>query len=415
MTAEEGRVVITGIGAIMPGSTSRDEIWNACLNGISAIKEIRSFDSSSSSVGIAGEISDEVINRLLPEEKQDKVDRFSALAMIAAREALEDSGLDHQSIRDRVGVYIGSGYAGRMSIDKYNQAMYRGGVKRVHPRLMQNNISNAASGEIAIYLGLTGANLAYSVGFSSASYALVQAYNALRLNQLDAILAGGAEAPVLPLVLEELKDIGQMSSRREDPARISRPFDRDRDGFVASEGSCMVVLEKLENALSRGARIYAEMKGYSVQYDRVRGVDGRIGSEMMAATIVSALNDAELSPERVDYISASGLSTTEDDRAETGAVRDVFGDRAGGVPMSSVKSVTGYALAASEALELAVCAMSIKNGMVAPTANLEVPGEGCDLDYVPNEARELEVDVAVSNTFAIDGNYSSIVLERYGD
>jgi 3-oxoacyl-[acyl-carrier-protein] synthase II len=412
---EAGRVVITGIGAIMPGSTGKDEVWHDCLNGISAIGEIKAFDSSSSTVGVAGEVSDEVIRQFLPEDKQGKVDRFSALAMIAAREALDDSGIDYSSMRDKVGVYLGSGYTGRMSIDKYNKALYRGGVKRVHPRLMQNNISNAASGEVAIYLGLNGANLAYSVGYSSGSFALVQAYNALRLNQLDAIIAGGAEAPILPLVLEEMKDLGEMSRRREDPTKVSRPFDRDRDGFVASEGSCIIALEQLESALSRGAKIYAEFKGYSVQYDMERGAGKTIGSEAMVRTIDSALEDANMPPERVDYISAHGLSTRDDDRAETRALKDSFGAHAERLAVSSIKSVTGYSIAASEALEVAVSALTMKDSRVPPTMNLETADEECDLDYVPNKLREMEVDVAVSNTFGIDGNYSSIILEKYNE
>jgi len=411
--AERSRVVITGIGAIMPARTGREAIWDACLKGKSGIAEIRSFDVSSFPIGVAGEIADDHLFPLLPEEKLGKVDRFSALAMVASKEALDDSALDPQTMAERIGVYMGSGYSGRKSIDEQNAAMYRGGARRVHPRLMQNNITNAASGEVAIYLGLKGANLAYSVGYVSGSYAVVQAFNTLRLGYLDAILAGGAEAPILPLVLEEMMDIGEMSRRREDPPTVCSPFDEKRDGLVAAEGACVLVLERLESALSRRAPIYAELKGYRITYDRERKVRGGLRIGEMASTMEEALKDSGHRPEQVGYICASGLSMTADDVAETKAIKKVFGIQAGDIPVSSIKPVTGYAIAASEVLESAVCALAIQRGAIPPTINLIDPDRECDLDYVPRQSREAEVKVAMSNSFGIDGNYSAFVLEKY--
>ena len=409
----EDRVVITGIGVIMPGNIGRDKAWNACLRGRSGIREISAFDASSFPVGVAGEVSDDELYQLLPEEKWDKVDRFSALAMAGAKEALEDSGLDPSSMGERIGVFMGSCFSGRKSIDKQNEALYRGGARRVHPRLMQNNITNACSGEIAIYLGLKGANLAYGVGYSSGSYALIQAFNALKLSRIDAILAGGAEAPILPLVLKEMIEVGEMSVRRDEPTKISRPFDKGRSGFVASEGSCTLVLERLESAMSRGASIYAELIGYNVRYDRSRKSENGFRTCEMAMTMEGVLKEMRYSSDQVDYINASGLSTTADDVAETRAIKEVFCDRANRIAVSSVKPVTGYAVSASEVFEVAICSLAIQKGMVPPTINLDNPEDECDLDYVPNEPREAKISVAMSNSFGIDGNYSSFVLEKF--
>jgi 3-oxoacyl-[acyl-carrier-protein] synthase II len=410
---KDQRVVITGIGAVMPGSIGKDAAWSACLEGISGIEAIRSFDASSFPVGVAGEVSDDELFALLPEEKVDKVDRFAALAMVAAKEALEDSGLDIPAMSEEVGVYIGSGYSGRKSIDKQNAALYRGGARRVHPRLMQNNITNAASGEVAIYLGLKGPNLAFSVGYASGSYALVQAFNALKLGRMRAVLVGGAEAPVLPLVLQEMMDLGEMSGRRNEPHGISSPFDIRRDGFVASEGACVLVIERLESARSRGVPVYAELRGGSVHYDRHRIHEKGLRTDDMAKTMTGAIMEAGLSPEMVGYICASGLSTRGDDVAETMAIRKVFGTSADRVPVSSVKGVTGYAISASEAFGVASCALAIKNGIIPPTINLENPDEACDLDYVPDKPREADIDLVISNSFGIDGNYSSVVLGAF--
>ena len=410
---KSGRVVITGIGAIMSVAVGKDVVWEACVKGTPGIREIASFDVSSFPIGVAGETPDDSFYPLLPEERWDKVDRFSALAMAVAREALEDSGLDPAEMGERIGVFMGSCYSGRKSIDKQNEALYRGGARRVHPRLMQNNITNACSGEVAIYLGLKGANLAYSVGYSSGAYALIQAFNALTRGPLDAVLAGGAEAPILPLVLTEMMQMGDLSTRRDDPAGIVRPFDRQRSGIVASEGSCILVLERMESALSRGAAIYAELKGYGIRYDRNRRTDNGLRTSEMATTMRNALEDAGVSPEEVDYISASGLSTRDDDVAETVAIKEVFGEAAGRIPVSSVKPVTGYAISASEVFEVGLCALAVREGMIPPTVNLVEPDEECDLDYVSGGARELEVKVAMSNAFGIDGNYSSVVLREF--
>jgi 3-oxoacyl-[acyl-carrier-protein] synthase II len=333
--------------------------------------------------------------------------------MAAAKDALDDSKIDPSTRRDQIGIFMGSCYSGRKCVDKYNAAMYRGGIKRVHPRLMQNNLANACSGEIAIYLGLTGANLAYSVGFSSGSYALTQALNALKVSSLEAILTGGAEAPILPLVLEELKAYGEMSEKRDDPTKIICPFDKGRSGFIISEGSCILVLERLESALSRGALIYAELKGYSIQYDRNRKIENGLRTKEMALTMKTALEDSGISPERVGYINASGLSTISDDVAETLAIKEVFGDFASQIPVSSIKPVTGYAISASESFEVALCALAIHRGIIPQTLNLHSLDEKCNLDYVPDEPRKAEIDVAISNSFGIDGNYSSIVLEKF--
>jgi len=279
--------------------------------------------------------------------------------------------------------------------------------------LMQNNITNACSGEVAIYLGLKGANLAFSVGYASGAYSLIQAFNALKVSSLDVILAGGAEAPILPLVLEEMMKIGDLSDRRDDPTGVVRPFDRERSGIVASEGASVMVLERLESAVSRGATIYAELTGYGIRYDRDRSVENGFRTVEMATTMGSALKDAGLSPEQVEYVSASGLSTRSDDIAETRAIKELFGDSADQIPVSSVKPVTGYAISASEVFEVGLCALAIRRGMIPPTANLRNPDEECDLDYVPGEARETEVGIAMSNAFGIDGNYSTIVLRKF--
>ncbi len=407
------RVVITGIGAIMPGGIGTEKVWDACLEGTSGIGEITSFDVSSFPIGVAGEVPDESFYPLLPEDRYDKVDRFSALAMVAAKEAIDDSGIDNMERGEQIGVYMGSCYSGRKSIDKQVDALYRGGVKRVHPRLMQNNITNACSGEIAIYLGLKGANLAYSVGYASGAYALIQAFNALKLSSLDVILAGGSEAPILPLVLKEMMEMGELSVRRDDPARVVCPFDRERSGIVASEGSCVLVLERLESALSRGAKIYAELTGYGIQYDRNRSIENGFRTREMATTMSSALNDAGLSPEQVDYISASGLSSKSDDIAESRAIKELFGEYAERTPVSSIKPVTGYAISASEVFEVGLCALAIKRGMTPPTPNLRFPDEECDLDYISDKARKMDVEFAMSNAFGIDGNYSVIILRKF--
>ena len=302
------RVVITGIGAILPGGVGAEAAWEACRSGRSGIAAISSFDASGFPVGVAGEIPDEEIYTRLPEEKQNKVDRFAGLAMVASREALESSGLDVETEGEQIGVFMGSGYSGRKSIDRQIEALYRGGARRVHPRLMQTHITNAAAGEVAIHLGLKGVNSAYSVGHASGSYAVIQALNALRLGRISAALAGGAEAPILPLVLEEIASIGEVSGRRDDPASVSRPFSRGRDGLVVSEGAAVLVLERLDHARARGAEILAEILGYETRYDRVRVREGGVRAREMAATLQGAVEDAGVEPGDVGYVSASGRS-----------------------------------------------------------------------------------------------------------
>ena len=396
----------------MPGGVGRESAWSACLHGVSGINEIRGFDASSHAIGVAGEVADGDFFDLLPEDKIDKVDRFAALAMAASREALDDSGLVPEAVGEETGVYMGSCYSGRKCIDHQNEKMYRGGARRVHPRLMQNNLTNAASGEVAIYLGLTGANLGYSVGYSSGAYAVAQACNALQLNPLTAILAGGAEAPVPPLVLDEMKGMGEMSRRRENPARISSPFDKGRDGFVASEGSCVLVLESLESAKSRDAHIYAERAGFEATCDAYHMTVPAPDKVQISRAMTLALADARVAPDEVDYISAHGTSTEANDLGETNAIKAVFGEKAYAIPVSSIKSMIGHAIGAAGAIELVATILAMENGRVPPTINQEEPDPGCDLDYVANHSRDHDVEIAMSNSFGFGGNNSSLLLRR---
>ncbi|NIR48626.1 beta-ketoacyl-[acyl-carrier-protein] synthase family protein [candidate division KSB1 bacterium] len=408
------RIVITGLGAITSLGIGIEETWNNYLAGRSGINVVHSFVPTHSTI-LAGRIAhNNSFTHYLSEDKINQVDRFTTLMMIASRIALNDSKIDVEDESENIGVYIGSGFGGTQTVDEQNRVLYAKGPKKVHPRLMQNNITNAASGEVAIELGLRGANVAFSTGFCSGAYAITQAFNALQLSDLVAILAGGTDAPILPTIFNSLSNSGKLSTRTDLPLEACRPFDKERDGFVLGEGAGAIVLETLDHASERGAHIYAELVGFAMTYNtnyHKMTLRNKVGG--MAKTMRLALKDAEVEPSEINYINAYGIGTQEDDLAETNAIKEVFGKRAAKLMVSSSKSALGYAIAASDVVEACLCCLAIEHGIVPPTLNYEVPNGKCDLDYVPTKPRRKQLNAVLSNTFGLDGNFVSLVFRKF--
>lgn len=413
---EKRRVVVTGLGLITPLGTGVDSSWSAFLEGKSGIGRITRFDASDLPVHIAGEVKDFDPSLYIEQKEIKKMDRFIHFALAASTMAIEDSGIritDENA--ERIGVIIGSGIGGLPAIEHYHKVYLEKGYRRITPFFIPMLIINLASGQVSIKFGAKGPNSAVATACATGSHAIGDAFRIIQRGEADVMIAGGTESVITPLAIGGFAVMKALSTRNNEPERASRPFDVDRDGFVMGEGAGIVILESLENAKARGARIYAEVVGYGMTSDAYH-ITAPAPEGAGAATCMSlALKDAGVSPDVVDYINAHGTSTKYGDEIETAAIKKVFGEHAYRLSVSSTKSMTGHLLGAAGGVEAVVSVLSIYNDIIPPTINLDNPDPECDLDYVPHKARHLIVNFALSNSFGFGGTNACLLFKKYRD
>ena len=405
------RVAVTGLGAVTPLGNDVPSTWDAALAGRSGVDWIQSFDASEYPVRIAAEVKNFDPTSVASPKEARKLDRNVLLALGAAREAMGDAGLNGFD-PTRVGVVFGSAIGGFLGVMEQHDILLERGPERVSPNFLPNVLVDSASGQLAISLGIRGPNYAVVSACATGSHAVGEAAELIKRGDADVVLAGGTEACMHPLILAGFCAMRGLVAEEEDPARASRPFDATRAGFVMGEGAAVLVLEDLDSARARGAAVYAEVLGYGASNDAhhmAQPDPDAIGvGEMMRA----ALQRAGLEPERVGYINAHGTSTPLGDAAETKAIKDVFGDHAYELAVSSTKSMMGHCFGAAGAIEAMMCVLAIHHGVLPPTINYREPDPACDLDYVPNEAREARVDVALSNAMGLGGHNGCVLVGR---
>ncbi len=410
------RIVITGMGVVTPVGNDLQSFWQNITAGVSGIGKISLFDASTFDCQIAGEVKNFDPVQWFNEKKDARrTDRFTQLAMAAAKLAMQDASLPG-AVEDpeRFGVMLGSGIGGLKTIEDQHTILMNKGPGRLSPFMIPMLIGNIASGMVSMEFGLQGPNFATVSACATSAHAIGEAWRMIRDGDADAFLAGGSEATIVPLGVGGFAAMKALSTRNEDPQKASRPWDRDRDGFVMGEGAGVIVMEELEHARRRGARIYAEISGYGATADAYHMSAPLPNHEQAQRSMRIALNRAGLNPTDVNYVNAHGTSTPIGDVAETRAVKAVFGDHArGGLVVSSTKSMTGHLLGAAGAVETIVCAKTIETGVVPPTINLDNPGDECDLDFVPHTAREHKVRVALNNSFGFGGHNVSLVIRAF--
>ena len=407
------RVVVTGLGITSPLGTGLEKNWDALTNGRSGIGPITHFDATDFPVKFAGEVRDLSLDDFIDKKEARKMDLFIHYALAAATMALEDSGLEiNQDNAERVGVVVGSGMGGLPSIEKYHGAFLEGGYRKISPFFIPMSIINLAAGQISIKHGAKGPNIAPVSACATGTHAIGDAFRMIQRGDADAVISGGAESTVCPLGIGGFSVMKALSTRNEDPLAASRPFDKNRDGFVMGEGSGIVILEEYESAKKRGAKIYGEVLGYGLTADAYHLTAPSPGGEGAARCMQMALDTAGLNPEDVDYINAHGTSTPFNDLYETIAIKSVFGDHARKLMISSTKSMTGHLLGAAGGVEAIFSLLAISRGVVPPTINYTEPDPECDLDYVPNEARQSDLKVAISNSLGFGGTNATILFRK---
>jgi 3-oxoacyl-[acyl-carrier-protein] synthase II len=406
------RIAVTGLGAVTPLGNDAAASWEAAVAGRSGIDFIRSYDASEQAVRIGAEVKDFDPTGLASPKEIRKLDRFVLFALSAAREAVDDAKLDSAYDPGRVGILFGSAIGGFLGIMEQAEVLRTRGPTRVTPTFIPSVLVDAASGQLAISLGFRGPNYAPVSACATGSHAIGEAAELIRRGDADAVLAGGAEACVHPLIYAGFSAMRGLVSEEEDPPRASRPFDATRAGFVIGEGAGVVVLEDLEAAQRRGARVYAEILSYGASNDAHHMAQPDPDSVGVSEMMHRALNRAGIEPEQVDYINAHGTSTPLGDLAETNAIKDVFGDHAYKLAVSSTKSVTGHCFGAAGAIEAIMCVRAVYDSVLPPTMNYEHPDPECDLDYVPNKARESRVNVALSNAMGLGGHNGCVLVGR---
>ncbi|MBU0719167.1 MAG: beta-ketoacyl-ACP synthase II [Planctomycetes bacterium] len=408
------RVVITGMGAVTPFGVTVDAYWDALIAGRSGITPITRFDASDYDVRIGGECAHFDPAAHLDPKEIKRLDRFAQFALVSCDEAVRASGLDF-SAEDpyRIAVIIGSGIGGISEIEQQHERLLAKGPGRVSAFTIPKLMSNAASGNISIRYGTKGLSLAVASACASATNAIGEAASYIRRGVADIVIAGGAEAGLTRLALSAFASMKALSTRNDDPTRASRPFDRDRDGFVLAEGAGTLVFEELARARRRGASILAEVIGFGASSDADHITQPSEGGEGAAAAMLGALRDAGISPEEVDYINAHGTATPLGDVAECRAIKQVFGEWAKKLVVSSTKSSVGHSLGASGAIELIAAVCAVRHSIIPPTINLDHPSEGCDLDFAPNTARDRKVTVALSNSFGFGGHNACILIRAF--
>ncbi|PWT91376.1 MAG: beta-ketoacyl-[acyl-carrier-protein] synthase II [Acidobacteria bacterium] len=410
------RVVITGLGMVSPLGIGTAENWNRLIEGQSGIGLITRFDTTEYTSKIAGEVKNFDPANWIPKKEIKKMDRFIHYAIAASDFAVQDSGLKIDSSNNtRAGVYIGSGIGGFGVIEETHTALMQGGPRKISPFFIPASIVNLASGWVSIRSGAKGPNSATCTACTTGAHAIGDAYKIIQRGAADIMIAGGSEGCITPLGIGGFCAMRALSTRNDEPQKASRPFDRDRDGFVMGEGSGILILEALENARKRNAKIYAEVVGYGMSSDAFHitapSEDGDGAIRVMQETLL----DARVRPEEVDYINAHGTSTPFNDKAETMAIKKVFGEHAKKLAVSSTKSMTGHLLGAAGGLEGAIIALSIHHQMLPPTINLDNPDAECDLDYVPHRSRPATIRYALSNSFGFGGTNGALLFKRFSD
>ncbi|HEY8394930.1 MAG TPA: beta-ketoacyl-ACP synthase II [Thermaerobacter sp.] len=408
------RVVITGVGAVTPLGVGVDTLWEGVLAGRSGIRRITRFDPSPFPSQIAGEVPDFDPTAFIDRKDARRMDRFTQFAVASVAMALRDARLDLDDVdRDRVGVTMGTGIGGIETFVEQAAVMAARGPDRVSPFFIPMMIANMAAGQVAIRFGARGPNSTLVTACAASAHAVGEAFRILQRGEADVMITGGAEASIVPLGLAGFCAMKALSTRNDDPAGASRPFDRGRDGFVMAEGAGALILETLDHARRRGAPVYAEIVGYATTADAHHITQPAPGGEGGARAMQAAMADAGIRPEQVDYINAHGTSTPQGDVAETQAIKRVFGEHAYRLAVSSTKSMTGHLLGAAGAVETILTALALRDGVLPPTINLEEPDPECDLDYVPNRARRRPITYALSNSFGFGGQNACLVLRRY--
>jgi 3-oxoacyl-[acyl-carrier-protein] synthase II len=410
------RVVVTGVGLVTALGTGTEETWKGLCEGRSGVTTITRFDTTQFSTRIAGEVKNFDPLRWFDKKDVKKMDSFIHYAVAASECAMKQSGLKiTPELSERTGVFIGSGIGGFTIIEREHTNFLEGGPRKISPFFIPSSIINLAAGQVSIRIGARGPNSAPCTACSSGAHAVGDAFRVISRGDADAMVAGGSEAAVTPMGVGGFAAMRALSTRNEEPQRASRPFDKDRDGFVVGEGAGIIILEELEHAKRRGARIIAELVGYGMSGDAYHITlppdDGNGAHRVM----LNAITDAGIKPEQVDYINAHGTSTPPNDRIETIAIKRLFGDHARKVAISSTKSMIGHLLGAAGAVEAGITSLVVERGILPPTINYDTPDPDCDLDYVPNKARKADVRYALSNSFGFGGTNASLLFKKYED
>jgi len=407
------RVVITGVGTVSPLGIGNSQNWENAVAGKSGIAAITRFDTTDFPVKIAGEVKNFDPEQFIDKKEVKKMDLFIQYALAAAHFAMEDSGLViDESNADRVGVLVGAGLGGLPSIERYHDAFHEGGYKKISPFFIPMLIINLAPGHISMKYGAKGPNLSSCSACATGTHSIGDAFHMIKRGDADAMIAGGTESTVTPLAIGGFAVMKALSTNNENPTEASRPFEKNRDGFILAEGAGIVVLEEYEAAKKRGAKIYAEVVGYGLSGDAYHLTMPAPGGEGAARCMKMALNGGGVRPEEVTYINAHGTSTPFNDLYETMAIKSVFGDHAKKLMVSSTKSMTGHLLGAAGGVEAAFCAMAMATGVVPPTINYYEPDAECDLDYVPNSARNADIRYAMSNSFGFGGTNATLLFKK---
>jgi len=409
------RVVITGMGLICGSGNTKEEVWSNLLAGRSAVGPITRFDISAFPVRIAGEVRNFDPLKFIEKKEVKKMDPFIHYAVAASQEAMDDSGLRVNGDDDatRIGVFIGSGIGGFGVIEREHEKFLKGGPGKISPFFIPAAIVNLAAGQVSIRFGLKGPNSATCTACSTGAHAVGDSFKIIQRGDADAMLCGGAEAAITPMGVGGFAAMRALSTRNDDPEHASRPFDADRDGFVIGEGAGVLLLEELERARGRGAKIYAELVGYGMSSDAFHITQPSENGDGAIRVMTNAIKDAGVQPQDVDYINAHGTSTHYNDRLETLAIKKVFGDSAYSIPVSSTKSMMGHLLGAAGGVEAGIIALALQDQIVPPTANYENADPDCDLDYVPNGARRKPMRYALSNSFGFGGTNAALLMKRY--
>jgi 3-oxoacyl-[acyl-carrier-protein] synthase II len=411
---DKRRVVVTGLGLITPVGIGVEKSWEALVQGVSGIRRITHFDASAFPTQIAGEVHGFRPEDYIEPKEIKKMDRFIHFGMAASTMAMEDSGLViNEQNGPRVGVYVGAGMGGLPAIEHFHKVMLEKGPRKITPFFIPMLIINLAAGQISIRFGAKGPNSAPATACATGSHAIGDAFKVIQRGDADAMIAGGTESVITAMGIGGFNAMKALSTRNDAPEKASRPFDRDRDGFVMGEGAGIVILEELHSALRRGARIYAELVGYGLTGDAYHITSPAPGGDGAARCMAMALRDAGVAPEDISYINAHGTSTKHGDELETHAIKTVFGDHAYNLSVSSTKSMTGHLLGAAGGVEAVVSVMSIHASVIPPTINLDNPDVDCDLDYVAHKARFAEVRYALSNSFGFGGTNACLLFKKF--
>jgi 3-oxoacyl-[acyl-carrier-protein] synthase II len=408
------RVVVTGLGAISPVGNDVATAWANIINGQSGIGPIECFDVADFSTRIGGAVKNFDISQYIAEKEAKKMDVFIHYGLAAGSQAFEDAGLEvTEQNAERIGVVIGAGIGGITGIENGHSAFLKGGPRRISPFFVPSNIINMISGNLSIKYGLQGPNFAIVTACATGTHCIGDAFRMIQYGDADVMVAGGAEMATAPTSLGGFASARALSRRNDEPQLASRPWDKDRDGFVLSDGAGVLVLEALDHAQARGAKIYAEVIGYGMSGDAYHMTSPTENGEGAARCMKNALRDAALNPDQVDYINAHGTSTPAGDLAETRAVKSALGAAAYTTPVSSTKSMTGHMLGAAGGIEAVFSVLALRDGIIPPTINLDNPGPECDLDFVPHTAREAKLEVVMSNSFGFGGTNGTLIFKRY--